>query len=560
MALNNCNMSSNSFDEDLGSNLGGRNANDRTLLITPDEGYVLDKDKFTIPSSLPSGVDSITLSNTGFPGEPENNVSVLVAISSSYSASASNNVISLGITGSADLYVKPPEGSENTYANAYVWMSSVSKPAPSVVTNSLVNGVTADGNNFSSLKSSLAVRSGVKTKLLSQRVIAATGKRFLHPPKLSLLNAALNGKHVDLQLDITEVIKDTNNNITGYVYDLNYTSSVDIYKSDLLKYEIFYKALDKPTITNEIKIVDFGSKDVDKNGETRRIRVFGDVGARFSMLAKETGQSAFFDQDNIVIESIGKHSGTKKGVNYKSIDINIPPKSTATTYEVKITPGDETKFNSSLGSPPKTYTLNQFPNPTLTFSATGPGGANYSNPANITKTGRPNKTNLELAYLKTLKTTFDIDYSVTTTSSSISIDKVPELKVFERSGEVKSNDLDRIHLSNTGGLTTGMKVVEHSDDTTVTARTITGITADQYVDVSTDLNAGVKKDFTFLKSDWTEDAVVPFLNGGNKISITSVTATANGQTATIKGTFTIRKFGNASKTLDLNLNNILTES
>lgn len=553
-------MSSNSFDEDLGSNLGGRSANDRTLLITPDEGYVLDKDKFTIPSSLPSGVDSITLSNTGFPGEPENNVSVLVAISSSYSASPSNNVISLGITGSADLYIKPPEGSENIYANAYVWLDFVDTDSSSAI-KALVTGVTSDGDNLKSLKSSLAVKSGVKTTLATYRVTANTGKRFLHPPKLALINSSLDpSKNVELVLDIKSINKDVNNNIVSYDYALNYTGSIDVFKNDLLSYRISTQAFQAPTITNEIKTVNFGSKDVDKNGETRRIRVFGDVGARFGMQVRETGQSPFFPLSDFVIDSIGKYSGTNKGVNYKSIDINIPPKSTATTYEIKIVAGDETKFNSSLGSSPKSYTLNQFPNPTLTFSATGPGGANYSNPANITKTGRPNKTNLELAYLKTLKTTFDIDYSVTTTSSSISIDKVPELKVFERSGEVKSNDLDRIYLSNTGGLTTGMKVVEHSDDTTVTARTITGITADQYVDVSTDLNAGDKKDFTFLKSDWTEDAVVPFLNGGTKISITDVTATASSQTATIKGTFTIRKFGNASKTLDLNLNNILTES
>lgn len=561
MALNNCSMSSNSFDENLGSNLSGRSANDRTLLITPDEGYVLDKDKFTIPSSLPSGVDSITLSNTGFPGEPENNVSVVVAISSSYSASPSNNVISLGITGSADLYVKPPEGSDNKYANAYVWLSFIDKH--SSTSRTLVSGVTAEGDNLQSLKASLAIQSGVSTKLASYRISADTGKRFLHPPKLALINSSADAdKYVALSLDVTSVSKDVNNNIVSYDYDLNYISSFDIYKNDLLKYEISIEAFQKPTITNEIKRVDFGSKDVDKNGETRRIRVFGDVGARFSISAKETGQSDFFPETSFVIESIGKYGGTNKGVNYKSINIDIPAKSTATTYEIKITAGDETKLNSSsIGSSPKTYTVNQFPNPTLTFSATGPGGANYSNPASITKVGRPNRTSVELAYLKTLKTTFDINYSITTTSSSISIDKTPELKVFERSGEVRSNDLDRIYMSNTAGLTTGMRVIEHSNDTTVTARNITGITANQYVDVSTNLNAGNKKDFTFLKSDWkVEENVVPFLNGGTRVSLVNASATASGQTATIKGTLIIKRFGNASKTLDLGLSNILTES
>lgn len=563
MALNNCDITSQSFDENLGSNLSGRSAGDRTLTISPQAGYVVDKSKFTIPNPLPTGVDSITLSDTGFPGEPDNTVSVVIAISSSYSASATNNVITLGITGDADLPVSPIGRAETVYGNAYVHVSNSSTTNLTFAKTSST-GVTFDGTNVKALKADKAVTLGVKTKLVGYSVTADNGKRFLEAPSIELINNGLeHAEDGEVSIDITSVTKDANDNITKYDFDLNYYSEIETFKEDNLSYEINFAVSSIPTQTTEIKRVDFGLKDIGKNGATRKVKVYGDVGAKFDIEVKETGQSAFLSQTGLEITSIGKYYGTSKGVNYRSVDVPIPGKSTSTTYEIKITQGSGTTFNTTSmgGSSPKTFVINQFANPTISFQAVTGNNLNFSAPASVNKLGRPNKTAGELEYIKTLKTNFDLNYSLTTGDSSISVTKVPEFKLKERSGEVKSNDMDRIYLSNTRGLVVGMHVVEHSDDTSLPARVISSISTNAHVDVSVNFaSSGANKEFTFVKSDWTEASIVPHLNGGSRFTISSITATASGQTATIKSRVNIKKFGNQSIALQLPLETILADS
>ena len=564
MALNNCDITSVTFEESDGSNLSGRSASERTLVITPQAGYVVDKDDFTIPNPLPTGVDSIVLSDTTFPGEPENNVNVLVNIASSYSAGTTNNVISLGLTGGAKLNVSPVEGADTVFGSAYVHLDV---PAVSgfAVSETLTTGVTKDGNNLQALKSNKAVTKGVSTTLIKYDIAASNGNRFLKAPSLELINNSLQNKE-DGKVSLTVVpTKDASKNIIKYTVSLNYISKVDTIKTDELKYRLDYKTSAIPTSTTEIKKVDFGLKDISKNGGTRRIRVYGDAGSNFVLTVRETGQSPFFGPTTFQIEAVGKYAGTLKGIHFKDVNVNIPAKATSTTYDVSVATGISTAFNNNtfgISSGTKTFVINQFANPTITISTIVPGGAQYSAPANIVKTGRPNKDIGEIRFIKGIESYFDFNYSITTSASSISIDKVPEFKLVERHGTVASNDLDRIVFAEAGtsGLVVGMKVLEHSDDTSLPARTITSVSSN-HIQVSSDITShGENKAFTFIKSDWSEAALVPFLNGGTRISIRGLSATANGQTATISGRVFISRYGNASITPQLTLNNILTES
>lgn len=566
MALNNCDITSVTFEESDGSNLSGRSASERTLIISPQAGYVVDKDDFTIPNPLPSGVDSIVLSNTAFPGEPDNNVSVLVNIASSYSASTTNNVITLGITGGAKLNVSPVEGADTVFGSAYVHLDI---PAVSnfSVAEALSVGVTKDGNNLQALKANKAVTKGVSTTLIKYAITASNNFRFLKAPSIQLINNNLQNKDDGKVSLITTPTKDANNNIVKYNISLVYISKVDTEKSDQLRYRLNYETSAIPTSTTEIKKLNIGSKDVDKSGELRLIRVYGDAGAKFVLTARETGQSPFFAATTFEIQAKGKYNNTSKGVYFKDVEVRIPGKSTSTTYEILIANGAGTTLNSStFGSTTgtKTFTLNQFANPKITISTLVPGGAQYSAPANIVKTGRPNKEISEIQFVKGIESQFDFNYSITTSASSISIDKVPEFKLVQRSGKVDSNDLDRITFTDssaTSGLVVGMKVVDHSTDTSLQARTITAI-GSNHVDVSSNLtsSSGKLKAFTFVKSDWSEAALVPHLNGGTKIYIRNLSATANGQTATISGKVFISRYGNADITPQLTLDNILTES
>ena len=563
MALNNCDITSQVFDENIGSNLSGRSANDRTLLITPQAGYVIDKTNFTIPNPLPTGVASITLTDTGFPGEPDNNVQVLVAIENSYSASASNNVITLGITGEAKLAVSPIGRATTVHGNAYVHISDPSSTNLSIV-KTLTSGVVFSGTDLNAAKSTKVVKLGVKTKLVSYQVTANAGHRFLKAPSIELLNNDLeNYEDGRVSLKITEVLKNVKDNITRYTFDVNYYSEVETFEEDNLKYKINYEVSSIPTGTNEIKRVDFGPKQIGKLGATRKIKVFGDVGAKFHIEVKETGQSPFFSKTSQEIKSIGKYYGKNKGVNFLDFDVEIPAKSTSTTYEIKVTQDTGTTFNTASmgGSSPQTFIINQLANPLVRFSTAMPNGATYAQPSDIDKLGRPNKTSDQLSYIPNLNSFFPIEYSLTSTASSVSIAKQPEHRMIKRRGDVRSNTLNRIFMPKTSGLITGMYVVEHSNDTSLPSRVIQTIVTDQYVEVSVNFAAsGNNKEFSFIKSDWSESSLVPHLNGGTDISIFNLSASVAGQVVTIKGLVNIEKFGSSNLITQLRLGNIITES
>ena len=249
-------------------------------------------------------------------------------------------------------------------------------------------------------------------------------------------------------------------------------------------------------------------------------------------------------------------------MHYKEVEVVFPKSATTTTYDVVITAGTGSTLNTTtVGSSPVTFTINQILDPTLTFTATGPGGANYTDPTDITKKGQANSLRSKYTHIPNL-VDFKINYSITTTDTSISVDKTPEFIISEIKGEVKSANLNRLYVDDVNVLKVGLKVVEHSDDTTLPARTISSIdTANKYAVVSTNFTtAGTNKDFTLVKSDFSEASIVPHLNGGSRFSIYNIKATATGQTATITATVHIDKFGKSDKTIDLDLSNILTET
>jgi len=385
--------------------------------------------------------------------------------------------------------------------------------------------------------------------------------------------------NASLFLVVTGTTQTADGNITAYNVNLDYFSNVDVYDSDLVEYNLIAQASAIPTDVTEIKKVDFGSKNVSKHGSHRRIKVYGNSGARFNVTAKETGQSAFSSTDHL-IEQQGKFFGKGKGLTVKEVYVDIPAKSTSTTYDIIVTATSPTTFNTtsmgSSGGSARTFVINQSANPIFSLQIAIPVPADYvlsaasphfnAGGSVIDRIGRPNRTADQLSYLKNLDLDFEISYDITATGNhTLSITKTPEFKVKEAFGEVKSNDLDRIYLNSTSGLVTGMKVVEHGVDTTVTARVINSISTNQYVDVSTNLSAGTNKEFTFVKSDWnTEANCVPHLNGGTDWSVSGITIALNNtnpnNTATVKARARINKFGTSTVATQLIFDNILSTS
>ena len=540
--MSNFTITSQELDVTLNTGIHTRSEADRTLIISPTAGYVVSKDNFVVPNPLPDDVASITLTDTGTPGEPDNTVKVVVGIDPNYVATATDNVITLGITGDANLYIPPPEGAETINVDTFVEIVPILKDC--TLSKSAETGITISSNSLSG-----SVKAGFTNKIAQYTVTAGSNKHFVATPTIELTSNLVSKGNGIITIEKTGSTKDVNGFVTAFVFDINYFSNVNYYKQQQLSYNFTIEALSIPTSTTEFKKIDFGINQVLNLGETRTIKAFGDVGARLTYEVKPTGGSNF-TTGTIQIKKSGDY---KSSQSFATFDGKFPASSTSTSYELKLTKVSGTEFNSdSIGSSPKTYTINQYVNPVITMSASGPNNANYSDPADIAKTGRPNKLASDLLYLKRTKFNFDLNYSITTTDSSISITKVPEFRLLTLPGDVDSTNQDRVYLSSVAGLVTGMTVVEHSNDTSIPSRTISSInTTDNYVVVSSNFAAtGTSKVFTFVKSDWRLADVVPLLNGGNIINITNITATASGQTATIK----------ASETIDIDLSNILNET
>ena len=144
----------------------------RTLYIIPKTGYVVDRNDFEEPTTLPSNVTSITFSNTSVGSEPGNQVKVVVGLSAT--TLTSNASIALGIVGDAKLYDQPVNDQGNSSLNYYVGLSEVSRSNSSAQLNSL---------------------SGSSVGVLSNQ---ETVKPFSAPKKIGTINfTATAGNHFD---------------------------------------------------------------------------------------------------------------------------------------------------------------------------------------------------------------------------------------------------------------------------------------------------------------------------------------------------------------------------
>ena len=116
MALNNCTITSASITAAAGTT----NLASQTVTITPNSGFVLNAQAFTVEgrsysqngssltyvdgqngNSLPSGINSITLSNTTVANEVGNEISVVIDLDNSYAMPSSNATLIFDIDGTA---------------------------------------------------------------------------------------------------------------------------------------------------------------------------------------------------------------------------------------------------------------------------------------------------------------------------------------------------------------------------------------------------------------------------------------------------------------------------
>ncbi len=290
-------MANYSFDKYTKSLNVGSTVNTVVTYLRPDPNYVVHSEDFYV-NTLPTGVTSIEFDDTYVAGEPENNVSVEITFDPSFTVSSSNSNLALGIEGDARLYKASDSKTSvlNFHINLLTQLSGCS------VVNNATSGVSLIDDALVG-----TVLPNENKQLVSCVITADAGNYFEKPVSVNY------SRGIEEKVKLVE--RDLDGNIVSYTLDFFYKNNVDTFIGDNLNIDI---ATSASVIVSEgkiIKAVDFGSDNININGEFKNIKVIGTVGSEFDiricrkqdLLDVQTGHQGF----GLIIPNVLSHDYLK---------------------------------------------------------------------------------------------------------------------------------------------------------------------------------------------------------------------------------------------------------
>ena len=270
MALNNCTITSTSVT--VTSNQAVGSTANQVLIITPDAGYVVAAENFS-KQSPPTGISTITLSDSGTAYADDNTVLVTCDLSNTYNPGTSNVTLTIDIDGDAtDKKARP-------YTYAGTWDQVVnSNASASPITN-------LSGNSYSG--SNTVNNSNL---IFNQTYTAASGYYFSSPPTFTPTSVTTGGvsyaaNYVDT---ITPTAINADGLITAYNIKVSFiTPEVNVSGHNIDVNEGVTAAIS--TSTNLITGVIIDDSSLSPAGETRDLKVYGTPGASFRLFIRKEG-------------------------------------------------------------------------------------------------------------------------------------------------------------------------------------------------------------------------------------------------------------------------------
>ena len=331
-----------------------------TLIIKPNAGYTVAASDFSISNLstlttpyLDNGnenpnykwVESVSITDTGTAGTTSNTVSVLVSLVTSGPRGplvlSSNFTIGLDIDGQAlvdnvdpNVNLSMPiieqfdtdeitiDADANTNNNATIAYS----PAAGITANTTTSG------NFKETTFDGQVQSGKATNIGNISVTADAGYYFQETPYFTYLNAAKSPPIITLTSPT--ITRDSNKRITAYNFNATYKNNTDTATN--AKAFLRYKTATIPTVTKEIKKIQFGEAQVSSTGDKKQIVVHGDVDAEFDLVIQDSTGSSILDSriankktltDKGELDATSKKlisTGRKKGITSHKFIQNFP--------------------------------------------------------------------------------------------------------------------------------------------------------------------------------------------------------------------------------------------
>ena len=233
-----------------------------------------------------------------------------------------------------------------------------------------------------------------------------------------------------------------NNPTEEHANQLSFRLSLNTRKSPVddrkVSYRLKGKAVSPLAVpsTKEITAVDFGDTTISVNGEERVMKVFGDVGAVFSLnVCTDIGTIGTLDGSesgdilsltNVVIPN---NSSRTRGQGVYSFTVHFPFASTTKNYGLNIDAGAGSSLGSGItrgANAVYDYKFQQYVNPTVTINAVSDGAtyASQLSTKTITREGVANKQGSYLKGVKNRSGLIPIRWEFTTTSKQFGVKSI----------------------------------------------------------------------------------------------------------------------------------------
>jgi len=403
---------------------GGTDAQNQTgvMTITPNPGYVVGDADFT-HGSLPSGIHDVVFTTNGTAFTASATVSATVTIASDFTMPSADTTLEIPINGNArrvnavddsntaSLFLTPISATigfadttglsiENaTSSNPSVSVSSTGTGSNTVITlgGNVGTPTPTGGSGSGDPDNSAAEQEQVPDyEEIGSFDVNATGDDVLDETDLpsfatSGFQVGQNHQLADALLFNTKsVTQNSNGEVTGATIAIVANiKSGPILPVDALTIEATGKSRTAQSTIPVIKNLKFGEGNISEFGETRKLQVFGDIGATFDLDVVDSSGTSVLDVDDAVIVKTGN---LDSGESVYEKDVVISAGTADKTYSVTITEKGSTVRGSALGDFhkgfPTRFTKKQADSSVFTLAFTSQSGATYSAPASSTLEAR----------------------------------------------------------------------------------------------------------------------------------------------------------------------------
>ena len=254
----------------------------------------------------------------------------------------------------------------------------------------------------------------------------------------------INDELLDLVPKVVSV--DTGEQIPDNVtYNLVLNTSGRTVAGQKSKFRLKAKAVSPPAVsaTKVINSVSFGSTTISANGETRVMKVFGDVGAKVNIgIYTDTGTigtedgSETADIVNITNGEITSNTTFARGQGVFTFTATFSSTSSTKNYGLQISAGTGSSLSTSItqgAGSTYDYNFQQFANPTITINAVtthgGGSGTTYSSLTSqlsnkqITRVGVANTIGSSLNHIRGKSDTIPINWVFTNVAGNLNFSK-----------------------------------------------------------------------------------------------------------------------------------------